>query len=584
MSIRSFITKIDSIGIEPNFTFSRQSRYKTFLGGFLTILLGLLFLAGFFYFGRDVYAKLNPTLLQSRSINLNPKEFEITPTNFPFYIALENNLDNLNYFKDPTVFTVQAKFRNQVRYIDQDGVIKLNVTSTILNVVDCDLNYHFPGLEDQFNTTAYQNAYCLAPNQTVVVDGDFPNDVFNILQFNLFQCFNTTTKSNCKPQSVIDSMIKSTYVAVDYGSYIAKPANFTNPMERTKTEYFTTVSNYNQKQINLYLKRLFHTTDEGFVFEDLKEVVYTDVDYVKEFLTTDPPLVGARFLQIGIRMSYTEDYTNRTYLKIQTVLANVGGLFKFFSLTFEMFILFFTKEYFYLHLINENFSINDKDKRAGELKVKPIRINNNSTNIISNNTPIGINETSTIRSVIKFNSKLDLPSMRNDLTVKRNSDVKILQSLDRLNDKLKEARSGNKLYMSLCNYVKIFYCKSVSKECIRYREIYKKGKFVVKNCIDVNYVIAKLIEYEKLKQIVLDKNQLYMFDLRPNFNIENVIEGEDGGCSNSMSRLFFKKDAVNYLQLHEAFNNVRNNNRSKKGQRLFEFYDKKMLGLLNSSK
>jgi hypothetical protein len=581
MGLKSFVTNIDAIGIEPSFTFSRQSRFKTFFGGVLTVLLILLFIAGFFYFGRDLYEKINPVLLNSKSINMNPKSLELTPANFPFYIALENNLDNLNYFKDPTVFTIQGKFRNQVRYIDASGVVRLNVTSTNIKLVDCDLNYHFPGMIKDFNSTAYQIAYCIAPNQTIQIEGDFPNDVFNIMQFNLFQCFNTTAVQNCKSQNVIEAMIRTTYVSINYGTYIPKPANFTSPMERTKVDYFTTVSIYNQKQINLYLKRIFHTTDQGIIFEDPKEVVYNDVDYIREFLTTDPPVQGGRFLQIGVRMSYTEEFTTRSYMKVQQVLANVGGLFKFFSLTFELTILFLTKEYFYLHLINENFRINDKNggkpnssgRRANPQIPRMIQLNN-----VSNNTTTNRNISDTYKSHIKFNSRNDLPTIRNsDNQLKKNEAV-VHQSLDRLNERFQKCRAGVKLDIPTWSYIKIFYCKSKKKDNARYYQLYKRGKFAIKNCIDINHVIYKLIEFEKLKQIILDKHELYLFDLRPNFNIESIGDGTSGG----MSRMFTKKeDSMKYNQLHEAYSHVKAT-RSKKNQRLLEFYDKSILELLNT--
>src|SRR5690349_16267496 len=123
MGLKSLITNADYLGIEPTFTFSRKIRYQTFFGGFFTILLGLLFIAGFFYFGKDLYEKANPTLLLTKSINLNPEPLEITPKNLPFYIAMENLADNLNYFKDPTIFTVQAVLRTQVRYTDASGIV-----------------------------------------------------------------------------------------------------------------------------------------------------------------------------------------------------------------------------------------------------------------------------------------------------------------------------------------------------------------------------------------------------------------------------------------------------------------------------
>src|SRR4051794_38280545 len=118
MFICRLITYTDTIGIEPKFTFQSRNRYKTFIGGLLSILIYFLYLAGMLYFGRDLYEKNSPTLISSSMLNPNAAPLELTPKNFPFYIALEDSANNLNCFKDETIYTMKTFLRTQTRGTD----------------------------------------------------------------------------------------------------------------------------------------------------------------------------------------------------------------------------------------------------------------------------------------------------------------------------------------------------------------------------------------------------------------------------------------------------------------------------------
>jgi hypothetical protein len=474
---------------------------------------------------------------------------DLTPQNFPFYIALEDAANNLNYFKDETIYTMKTFLRSQKRIKDNNGLITLQVESIPIDMVDCDLNYHFPEMKEAFMTIAYQKAYCIAPDQNVTIQGDFPDDIFNFLQVNFYQCMNTTTVSNCKPQDVIDKSIRNTYVSFDYGFYLMRPNNFTYPMQRIKQDYFTTVSNVDYKQINIYLKRIFFNTDMGVIFEDVKEETFNQIDRIQELVTNVVPGPGERLFNIGIRMSYSEDSIFRNYLKLQAVIANIGGLFKFFLIVFEVTLSFLTKDNYFLHLLNENFRISDKDKPFKNDQIK------------DNNYMIGAD---------KKDSGIELVRVKSDiLNAKRNND------LDYLNEHVKIIKQGTKLNLGVCDFVKTFYCRLNSARYVKNRLIYNKAVKVIKKCIDINEVITKLLEYERFKQIMLDNNQLVMFNSSPCSNIEEFqLKKEEKMCLST-----FYDDVCTYQKLQESYSKVYNDP-SVFNKRLISLYEPHVLDFL----
>jgi hypothetical protein len=560
MGLTEIIASTDFIGLEPTFTFQSNKRYKTILGGMMSIVLCFLFIAGMVYFGRDLWEKNSPMLISSSSLNPNAAPLQLTPENFPFYIALEDSANNLNYFKDETVYNMQTFFRTQKRVIDSNGLVALQVQSIPVNMVNCDINYHFPGVEAAFNTTTFQKAYCIAPGQNITIQGDFPDNQFNFLQVNFFQCVNTTTVINCKPQSVIDKSIRNTYLSISYGYYLSTPNNFTVPMERIKQEYFTTVSNVGYKQINVYLKRIFFTTDTGIIFEQKKEESFNQIDRIQDLSTSVIPGPGERLFSIGIRMSYAEDSVFRNYLKIQTVIANVGGLFKFFSLFFEIALLLFTRDSYYLDLLNENFRIND---------TKPFNADDEFNDFKEDKKPQGVS--------IHQNLDVNLKAIQESgIHIKSKTlNAKGINDLRYLNEKVKFVKQGTKLNLSLCDFIKTFYCRFYDIKTKKNRHIYNKAVKVIKKCIDINEVITKLLEYEKFKQVVLDNNELIMFNASPCPNIE--VFSMNKGDKTFMST--FYKDSSSYQRLQESYNKVVDDN-TIFHKRLTDLYDPHVLDFL----
>jgi hypothetical protein len=557
MGISSYILSLDFIGLEPKFRFQGGGRYKTYMGGVLSITLYMLFIAGMIYFGKDLYVKETPTLMSSNSLNPHAAPLELLPENFPFFFALEDAANNLNYFKDETIYKMQALLRTQKRVKGDNGIVKLETQMIPIKMVDCDLDYHFPDLRSQFNTTTYQLAYCIAPGQNVTIQGDFPDDVFNFLQINFFQCANTTTDSSCKPQSVIDKSIRNTYISINYGFYLMRPNNYESPMNHIKQDYFTTVSNLGFKQINIYLKRVFVTTDSGIIFEDRNLDTYNQIDHIQELATNVVPGPGERLFNIGIRMSYSEDNVYRHYLKLQEVAANVGGLFKFFSLSFELLILALTKQIYYLELFNNHFRINDEKAFIDDITIRLKKERERDINLSGG---------AVVNNFIESNAKIIQATSG---LVKNVAGEKNEKNRDNfLNQKVKTLKQGSKLKFGYCDLIKSFYCRSKEPKAIRNRQIYNKGVKVIKQCIDINEVIAKLLEFERLKRIVLENDQLILFNSSP---LPNMEGGMESGA--------IKNTEYCFQELKESFYRV-NEDVSPINQRLIDLYDETRLDFL----
>ena len=147
MTFTKFIKKADIFGIQAELLYKGQTRHKTLLGSSLTLSIVCLFLAGFFYFGKDLYEKKNPVVISSSSINPTIQELQITPHSFPFQVGIQNRANNLNFFKNDRIFKMKATLRAQKRITNEQGIIQLITNKIPVNLTDCDLKKNFPSLE-----------------------------------------------------------------------------------------------------------------------------------------------------------------------------------------------------------------------------------------------------------------------------------------------------------------------------------------------------------------------------------------------------------------------------------------------------
>lgn len=97
----------------------------------------------------------------------------------------------------------------------------------------------------------------------------------------------------------------------------------------------------------------------------LKEVV---VDNRKSFS------FPGQFSHFSLFMSGNTDYFNRNYLKLQTIVANIGGIIKFVSVISNFIVAFFTSKLFFLQIF---YGGEERKEMPKQLQKVEITTNNN---------------------------------------------------------------------------------------------------------------------------------------------------------------------------------------------------------------
>lgn len=568
------LKQMDSIGIQVSLNYKGNSRLKTRTGGILTCLLYLLFVGGFLYFGTNMYLKRNPNVIQSSEYFDNPPRIDISPQNFPFMLAVDDPTNNLDFFKDSTIYNLKAYLFRQNRTIDANGSIKLKSERIPLDLVSCNLTYHFEGMENEFSNLNLNNAYCIAPNSTIYLKGDFINNEWSMLQFYLYQCSNSTSNNTCKSKEIIDSKLKATYIDFEYRLYYNTPKEYKEPMNKVKQQYFTSMSNYLGKQVNIYLKKINYTTDTGFLTKMPYTKEYVQVDSIREFINNPSPTENNQIFSINIRLASNGDITERTYMKIQNVLANVGGLFKTITLFFIIITQVLFKNYFYVKLINENYNIGEDFNETMNMNILDNisnlhRLDNSSKkgDIKANENMTGSNPSS-IRP-LKYKDSKEENNM-NTINLRCEEfvipDDKLLKLKQHYESNYKK---GRKIKTTFRSYVQHFLCCCCfDYNRLKYKPYYIKGEKMINEALDINNIIKRGIQIDKLIHILLGLDQRLMFHSIPYPNIKTLLGENDNNL-------------YTFEELKGAFKDMRKSNTSI-SNRVLKLYDKNTLTFLEN--
>lgn len=128
------------------------------------------------------------------------------------------------------------------------------------------------------------------------------------------------------------------------------------------------------KSMKIFIREKDLVTDKGFIFED----TYTDSSYSYDYSDSDDADPSSdSLMDINLMVANHKLIYRRKYIKIQTILANLGGLFKALSLAFYFLSFFFSIVKMNLKIVNKIFDFEiESNIKNQKLVINKHRINN----------------------------------------------------------------------------------------------------------------------------------------------------------------------------------------------------------------
>ena len=488
-----FFKLIDIFGYRNELKIKGNSRYKTKLGGLLTAAMISLALVLFIYFGFDMFYRKNPNSFKSEIYERDPELIKFSKDNFFFMFSVEK-IATYEHFYDPTIYN--ASMIQQI--FNASGSYSIDIP-----LEPCTED-HLPSnsnLRDYFISTPrsnLKNLICVKKEKfsDLEIQGSYDGRTYTNVKIFIKTCVNSTANDfACKSTDIINSNLKGFFVFYTM-DYIINAGDYESPAEASGKDYIGFIGPETTLMSNRYIATSEITTDDGWLMNDIKTKKYPTFADEKESLIGGNDALRAQFC---IRKFHTKFVYERKYKKIQEVLAEICGILNIICLFFRMLAFPFAFKSYGTKLTNEvfNFEGGNEDKTKGDLAKFHSRNNpkykKRITKILKSDLSNG-----TIVSQDKISNK----------NIIKNSEWKKRKIMDFFL-KLK----NKKLNIGWWKKFKSNFVNDEETE-IRIKQN-RKAMDLIKNKLNITYLLKKFVELDKLKMLILDKDQLNLFDYLP---------------------------------------------------------------------
>jgi hypothetical protein len=407
------LKSIDLFPQKFEFTYKGKIDLSTRWGGLLTIFALFSIIINGIFLGKDIYLKEKPNVIEI------VKTEKLTPT-----VRINKNISNLGFgFSDFTdvieddslfqmipIYYVQT-LNKEDKYIYKEHLLEFencersendhiyyskciknfdiylsgswsedSLAYLIINVRKCSNetyveSHNIETEEDQKLIDNYLMNITEYHNSAFIVDKEF-NRELNLFEYlKEYEKNRNKNKTICRPQEEIDKKLEGVnYFNVLYSQIHTNPQDYKNPFTSNTNLMFFTIGNNFIKEWEVYYTNYVSELDNGIIFEEKKidqnKIGIDKVDKDMKITKNDNDLAYLSFY-MGKKIIGQK----KSYIKLPTIAANLGGFINLTFLLLELISLPYFQMKKNLKIINEFFDLNEKDdifreKRLSKIKIK----------------------------------------------------------------------------------------------------------------------------------------------------------------------------------------------------------------------
>jgi hypothetical protein len=469
-----FLKAIDFLGSGPQTYIFKMTRHKTKFGGLISLTSVLIGLTFSLYFSIVLFARQQLDLLSSQTTDFS-KSINLDKIPLLFMLSKSNG----EVYNSTVVYPV---FQLWNYYAENKGLVNI----TTIPYKQCD-STDIIGYEKFFsNFKNLENYKCLNKsglNLTIFGSNGDINGGYSKIQTYISRCTNqsafnpNTNKESCMSESQIKTILSDVPLHV-YMAYPDVNIDFKNTEKpffsylRTEDFVYPLEALY---RFSYYLKRTYISSDFGMVFED-----FANLDAIQYDRTESNILIGSTFTikeaygVLSIVLSGKADVHSRSYNKLQSLVANIGGVVNFIYLVSKFIVNLVSNKSLLLKYVNNPI--------PGKHQVI---INSNNSNI---------SNLSNIKLINCSSHIMIQPIKQTDV----NPSEKVLDEAVGIKQK--------KLKLALRDLI----CPLIYLS--RYDKVYRKIDEYVRNKLSLDYFLNESSEFERVKAFLFDSNELFVLE------------------------------------------------------------------------
>jgi hypothetical protein len=544
-----FIHNVDYFARPVQITFDGREKYSTFLGKAISFLIYCITISLIVNSWKILFNKVNPKTSMTNTYNADSLLMNLTQLK-SIYIASFLTRD-FQPFNDPSYLTIETNLFEVKRY--DNGTSTFNYYP--INQIKCTEyreEFKKKGFEKDFDANHLSHGICLdLKSKEIVMGGNFASNYFSNFNYNLKKCVNTS-ESNiiCKPQDVIDDIIKGGYFEFHYFDSMVDLNNYTKVFNENFLQYFIVLDPKSSKFVDIYFKYVNVSSDIGLIFESSKYDSAVSYDYYKEQIQTST--TDNLVIQFYVNSSKNYVYYTRIYTKFQEFAATVGGLLKIMTFIGSIITSYFTKYEMLEKKFNSffDFKTNEKQLNLKDESKKLVSIKENLSKNLSS-SPIIINPISKKELISQISKKQ---------VVKESEQLTYILKM-KFNSIKNDKRDIN---LNTCHLIKMIMCSCQKKQKLKWELVNIASRKLTKY-LDYLKISNILMEFKRVLKILFTKDQRKILKIwtRPNIMIENIKDDYK----------LIKSDDEKYLSLFYNYCAIRDNKNDKINENLLHFMD-----------
>lgn len=462
--IANSLYSIDLFGKSFSFEEKGNNKFTTTIGAIFTIFILFSTVVLGCFFGMEMIYKENPAVISSNEL-VNSNETIVNSKDFPIIINL------VDRFGVP-IENIEKILKVQVVHYNVSETFASSVTPHQYGLCNPDdyndesKVYVESAIKEILLKNNQSSSYCMKPKDNLYFHGKYTarNSSFIIITFNL--CNQTT--DSCMPdmEKYLDFNF---YLVFRYINTYLDPKNFKNPIVKYLDTVTTHIGSNIAKRSYFRFIRNKLIDDNGVFIESYNTTKYITLSSIFNDVI---PTKGSQLFVLTLESLSIATKTVRSYMKIQELIAKIGGLYNGFKIITMILINGYVSFSYY-------FKINDTIEKKKEHLKKAM--NKSNSNDINNN----INKIKLKNNYVEKEKKENNENNENDL-----GNSKSILNLNTISDE------KNKFEGSINRIV--FYFKVVFSKifCFLYRKenkMYKMMLSTVNNQISFyNYIDLKL--------------------------------------------------------------------------------------------
>jgi len=494
-TIQTFITVIDLFGHSPTFIIDNKLQYKTFFGGFLSILAIIVAVITAIFFSQELFFKKSPSVNLNTETNLNP---DILPyfDNFEFIIGVQN--ENNTVYIDESIFYAKGFIFNTT--VNETGVFNNDYE---IDLQPCNLALRNSPNYENFKKYNLKNFYCISKNQSkinlnnIYLKEFWGNNGFQMIQIKFYECKNSTESQKCATEEKIKNALSFTELSIYVSDNFVRTNNYEEPFQRGAHEIFSVASIDFLVKITQFYRHTQVESDNGLMFTTSSKINGFKKDEVTKDINYDRK--SSNFITFTLQLNNIIEKYYRKYYKLQDLAAQVGGVYNVIMIICLYIMKLYEENYYFEYLINKYFEVKIY-KKNNNISYKDTNDNNN-------------NETKNLKNKIK--------TLKFSDSMKEKRDSKNFKSLNNTQDikkqmKINENNSiSSKKQLTLKFFDKLFLVnilpKISSKKNPNY-EIFIIAKKHLMSHIDIFSYLKHAHSDEMKSKLLLDEDQQKIFD------------------------------------------------------------------------